>query len=398
MERKKVSALASLSIILLASLALIAPIPPASANPGGTYRYWVMPIARKMPGNVVIRDSLADAPIEEGIWNFTVPPLSSCQNITFSNPWTYPGYGMIINLTVPAASYVGVSHMFYDSSINFWFRLYSSLSQNGYGWIFLNASEGDVDCHTFSNNTGTYWRSPSPLAGQLAALPGQLPSPGSDGVAGTADDGFGDGTNDPAGSSILMLPVTMTAEYHGGVGVGWQTLFTFSWPQVFTTENASAKVIEPASQIDGSFLTEKGQPWEFYAGVERPALKVPYDDPYWNAYVTYVCAWAMLDVPTTMGDYDNCFVITEKKVREDVLIADINCDEVCNIVDIVIAALAFDTENMNFGPDGVPYTADDKKVPDPEYDARGDLRPASGLVNIVDIVRIALDFDERLEP
>jgi hypothetical protein len=44
----------------------------------------------------------------------------------------------------------------------------------------------------------------------------------------------------------------------------------------------------------------------------------------------------------------------------------------------------------------LPYTADDKQVADPAYDARGDLRPERPLVNIVDIVRIALDFDKTL--
>jgi len=390
MERKKVSALASLSIILLASLGLVAPTPPVSATPI-THRYWVMGGTAKACSHLVGMPPTLDwkTPFQTRAPYFM--PLFAMQDITFSDPWTLPGYGMIINLTVSSSTYIGLEHGWYDKNSHTWYRIRVTLDEDGHGWIFLNAT-GDVDCYTFNNNTGVYWES----TGQLAAATGALPSPGPDGVAGTADDGFGDGTPDSRGSSIILLSSTMHCDYW--TGSAWALLFESPWPQVLTTGTAYDIVNEPLSELDGWNSTETGQPWEFYAGLDHIGQKVEYDNPKWNAYVTYVCAWSVLEYDTALGKLDVIFQIEEKKVREDVLIADINCDEVCNIVDIVIAALAFDTVDEGPGPDGIPGTGDDKPDADPKYDARGDLRPARGLVNIVDIVRIALDFDERLEP
>jgi hypothetical protein len=215
-------------------------------------------------------------------------------------------------------------------------------------------------------------------------------------VAGTADDGFGDGNTDPRGSSILMIPSKMHCDYW--TGSTWALLFEAPWPQVLTTGTASDIVNEQDSALNGWGSTDTGQPWEFYAGLDHPSWKVEYDNPKWNAYVTYVCAWSVLEYDTALGKLDVIFQMEERKVREDLLIADINGDETCNIVDIVIAALAFDSKDEGPGPDGIPGTSDDMVNADPKYDARGDLRPARGLVNIVDIVRIALDFDKKLQP
>ena len=394
MKRKKAFAFVSLLMISLASFTLVSPtLAPES------HRYWVMSINRKLPGNVVVIDSLMEAPIEEGYWNFTIPPVFSSQDITFSDPWFYDDtYGWIVDLTVPAAAYVGLSYTFWSKVPPMWFRFSTSMSQDGYGWIFLNAT-GDVDCHTFSDNSAAYWYSPSPKAEEKAADHGALPSPGDDGVAGTADDGFGDGIPDPRGSSIFMLPVTMSADYYAGPTAGWINLFTFDWPQVYTTGNAFTIVNEPESEIDGANHTEAGKPWEFYAGLDHPEYDpVPHGHPNWNAYATYVCAWALLDISTPLGDYDICFKITEKKVREDLAIADINCDETVDIFDVVTCAKAFGTEGMNPGPDGEYDTPDDKKTEDPSFDARGDLKDPRVLIDIFDIVTLAKDFGLKLTP
>ena len=422
MERKKASALAGLWMILLASFALVAPIPSALAVDSENHRYWVMVIPGRKSGdplaplgNVVVIDSIDETPVEHGIWNFTMPPLSSCQNITFSEPWNLTGYGQIVNLTVPATSYVGLGYTFKSDIPAYWFRFVTSMSEDGYGWIFLNDT-GDVDCHTWSNNTATYWRSPSPKAGDTAADHGVLPSPGDDGVAGTADDGFGDGTNDTRGSSILMLSIVMTAEWHNGTveptpETGWDELFSFTWPQVFTTGNASTLVIEPdgtpgvpgkegyLSQIDGANQTEVGQPWEFLAGLDHPEYDpVPWNHAYSNAYVTYVCAWSLLNTETVMGYYDNCFTLIQKLVREDCVIADVNCDEKANIKDIGRVGKAFGATPQDFGPDGIPYTDDDKTVDDPNWDAGADLIKPRAKINIKDIGRIGKDFGAKLTP
>jgi len=425
MDRKKASALVSLWMILLASYALVAPIPQALAE--FPPRYWVMSIPKRTSGtppaplgNVVVMDSVDENPIEYGIWNFSIPPLSSSMNITFSSNWTLAGYGQIVNMTVPAASYVGITYMFKSDVPPLWFRFVTSMVADGHGWIFLNDT-GDVDCHTWSNNTAAYWRSPSPSPNTKAANHGSLPSPGDDGVAGTDDDGFGDGTPDPPGSSILMLPVVMSAEYHNGTIIptpetGWDTMFTMTWPQVFTTGNASTLVIEPdgggpgglLSQIDGANQSYVGQPWEYYAGLDHPGkdgdphtgdeeeYEVSYGNAYWNAYVTYVCAWSLLDTYTSLGWYDNCFTITEKLVRDDCAIGDVNCDEKANIKDIGRIAVAFGATDSGFGDDGKPYTGDDKISADSNYDGGADLKDERRKINIKDIGRVAVDFGASL--
>jgi len=401
MRRKKAFAFVSLLMISFASFTLVSP-----TSAPESHRYWIMSIDRRLPGNVVVIDSLMENPIEEGYWNFTIPPFSSGLDITFGDPWNDDTYGWIVDLTVPAAAYVGLSYTFWSKDPPMWFRFSTSMSQDGYGWIFLNAT-GDVDCHTFSDNLAAYWDSPSSKAGEKAADHGTLPSPGPDGVAGTADDGFGDGTPDPQGSSILMLPVTMSAEYYGGPTVGWTTLFTFDWPQVYTTGNAFAIVNEPdggpgtalPSQIHGANHTEAGQPWEFYAGLDHAEYdSVPHGHPNWNVYATYVCAWALLDIESPLGNYDICFKITEKMVREDLAVADVNCDEAVDIFDVVTCAKAFGTEGMNPGSDGEYDTPDDKKTDDPSFDGRGDLKDPRGLIDIFDIVTLAKDFGLKLTP
>jgi len=437
MERKKTSALISLWAILLASFALVAPIPPASAPAPGTYRYWVMPINRpegKYPGNVVINDSINDAPPDQGVWNLTVIPLSSCQNITFSQPWFKSGYGWIVNLTVPQGSYKGINHTFYDKeTLLKWIRFTTEMTEDGHGWVFLNAT-GDVDCHTFSNRTALWWRSPSPKAGKKAAiltdLGSSLPSPGPDGIPGTGDsvgdiyDGFGDGNPDPPGSSLLILPTNITAYYYdkwpNGTAKAWTFLFEATFPQVFTTGNASCLVKDPGwtgepgtgSPIDTAYQTEVGQPWEFYAGLDHPGedgiphthdsgeYEVPWAHQNSTAYVTYICAWSMIDTYTDLGDYDICYKITERKLREDCLLTDISGDELVDIEDIVACALAFDGRGQSFGMDGKPYTADDRYVETAKWDARMDWERylETGVIDIGDVVTIALDFGAKLTP
>jgi endoglucanase len=56
---------------------------------------------------------------------------------------------------------------------------------------------------------------------------------------------------------------------------------------------------------------------------------------------------------------------------------DINGDGIVNIVDIVIVALAFDSHTG-----------------EPKWDPRADIAQSFGVINIVDIVAVAIHFDE----
>jgi len=413
MERKKALALAGMLMILLASFALVAPIPPASANPGENHNYWVMRGDMRVAAHLV-----GTAP---DWWGLPFPlrppyimPLLMSQNITFSDPWNLTGYGSIVNLTVPATTYVGLSNVYWDYALKVWFRIRTSLGGNSHGWIFLNAT-GDVDCCTFNNDTGVYWGRKnetfaSAFEGQLAALPGGFPDPGLDGVAGTIDDGFGDGKPDPRGSSILFLNTTLFVEYLGANATEWKVLFEAPFPQIMTTATTYDIIIESESVLNGGNSTVMGQPWEFYAGLDHPGddliphthdkneYEVPYGHPKWNAYVTYVSVWSVLNVGTTLGDLDLIMEVVETKVRGDCAIADVDGNELVDSMDILVAGLAFGAKDEGFGPDGKPFTNDDAQVPDPNFDARGDLSDDRKLIDSMDILVMGLDFGSELRP
>ena len=318
-------------------------------------------------------------------------PMLMGQNITFSDPDPETG---VVYLTVPAETYVGLDHIFFNSSFGYYFRHRLIMECDGYGWVFtgegIDPILGDVDCYTFSTDTGTYWDAPGDpyeSNGQPAGILSGFPSFGPDCVAGTADDGFGDGTLDPPGSSILYLPTTLDVDYFDGAT--WVDYFEAPWPQVWTTAVAYNIVTEPASAIDGVSSTVVGKPWEFLAGIDHPEYNtVLWNHNFSNAYVTYVCAWSVLNVNTGTGDLDIHFKVEERLVREDCVIADINGNEQVDIVDVVICSLAQGAEDEKFG----------NPKADSNFDARGDVSDARGMIDIVDTVKIAINFGWKLTP
>jgi len=396
MRKKKALALASLSVILLASLAFVTPIPPVSANPGNE-KYWVMYGEIKGCSDLELEDPTVDWKTPYQTRKPFMNPKLNGQNTTFSDPWELDGYGLIVNLTIPHESFIPVEHCWFDESSGMWYKMSVTLENDGYGWIFLNDT-GDVDSYTYNKDTGVYWKSPSPDSGELAASTGDLPDVGEDGIAGTLDDGFGDGTNDTRGSSIALLNCTMHVEQW--VGSTWSLLFDSKWPEVLTTGTASDIVNETNSELDGWGSTEEGEPWEFYAGEDHLGLQVPYGDPKWNVYVTYVCAWSVLNYDTTVGDLDVIFQLTETLVRDDVAVADIDRSELVDVVDLTLASLGLWGEDEGPGDDGIPETGDDKKIADDQYDfgAQADIADPRGLIDIVDLTVISLELWEEITP
>ena len=394
MFRKTILVTMILYMTLFASYALLAPA--SSASSPQTHVYVVM------GGNIISSTQLGTFPPAIDTIPFAtrppdLSPTSSHLEITFSDPDAETG---VVDLSVPAARYVGVEHAFYDTNSLLWYKINLTMAADGYGWLFTGTGTapllGDVDSYTYGDNSGVYWGPESPLhANEKAADPGELPSPGTDGVAGTDDDGFGDGTVDPAGSSILYLPSTLTTLYWDGTA--WRDLFAAPWPQVFTTGTVYDIIIEEASELNGENYTAKGDPWEFLAGLDHPGQDVDWDQPNWNAYVTYACSWSVLDIATALGDLDVVFETVEKMVREDLVIADINCDEAVDIFDIVTCSKAFGTQDEGPGPDGLCDTGDDKPVADDGFDAKADIKP-NGVIDIFDIVAISKDFGEAITP
>ncbi|MFQ5999811.1 MAG: hypothetical protein ACE5J6_03435, partial [Candidatus Bathyarchaeia archaeon] len=95
-------------------------------------------------------------------------PLLYSQNVTFGPRNTTTG---VVYLTVPHETYVGMEFTRYDENSLIWYRIRVTMEEDGYGWLFTGNGTspilGDVDCYTFNNNTGVYWLSPSPKAGEL---------------------------------------------------------------------------------------------------------------------------------------------------------------------------------------------------------------------------------------
>lgn len=348
-------------------------------------------------------------------------PMYYGQNITFTQRNPITG---LVKLSVPRETFSSIDHWYFSPRVGTFFRVIIDLFEQGCGYLFTGEGKdplfGDVDYSLFNNNTGVYTFGPDGLAGTqddvLMALGGSGPPlgpclqelSGKDGIPGTPDDPFGDGQLDPKGSSILYVPTRINVTYIASKGPDGQygtpddvinQLFEAPWPQVLTTGSAYDIVIEPLSAIDGQGSTDVGQPWEFISGSDQPGKVVPWGHAKCNAYVTYACAWSILDQPTTLGNLDVMFQIIEKKVREDLVIADIDCNEVVNIVDVVIAALAYGSHDEGrVGPNFYGTAS-------ANFDARGDVADSGtapntyrGLINIVDIVRIAIDYGKTIVP
>jgi len=358
-----------------------------------------------------------------------VSPMALLEDISFGQP-------IDVNPQAPGPELIPISavqvsplvhYVFVPFRGTFW-RFMLIQPQAGSGVIFISPyMPGDVDCYTFNNDTGVYWDAPSQRVGQRAAYSGgqykpllgdfsppmlaRFPSPGADGVPGTALwgdllDGFGDGVPDPVGSSILMIPLIMMGDEW--TGTAWETKLAVPMPMVLTTGVAYDLVSQPESNLFGLASIEVGEPWR------NLALGGSWSDPKAFIKVTYVCAWSNLlyclnpddngdcvpDPEDVTGRYytvDFFYEFKEIKVRQDVAIPDINNDNTVNIQDIVIAALAFGKEDEGLGRDGIPGTADDKLLPDVGFDPRADLT-RDGYVNILDLVRIAIAFGATLDP
>lgn len=332
-------------------------------------------------------------------------PFVPAWDTVFSDPWPLED-GWVLNLTIPHETFVTVEDYYYEETPigGQWVKYVETMEEDGYGWLFLNDT-GDVDYYTYSNNAGSYWLSPSSQEGALAAEPLGYPFPGPDGVAGTADDGFGDGVNDPPGSSILYMKTIVTA--YIATTSEWTRFFTASWLNVWTTGVAYNEVNEPSgSPINGMTGSEEGQPWEFLAGLDHSgAGPVSESHPSWNGYVTYASAWSQHNIeiepgsfPIPMGPMDLQVMQTLKFFRDDLKIADIDCNEKVDIRDITIVAMAFGCRDLNLGEDGEPWGGDDKTEADDNWNPQADVNDPRGLIDIRDITTIAMDFGRELTP
>jgi hypothetical protein len=356
-----------------------------------------------------------------------------------------PGPALVF-LTVPWTSIQSLEHVYFSGTLGYTrVKLLPIPGSDGMGWLYLLPGIADVDIHvvnTFMLNPmpGPYNVTNPPeipivlwaATGAPAAVPGTgnlfypFPDPGADTLpgfcpmgAGTQDDGFGDGVPDPAGSSVLFLPMQLSVESWNGTA--W--VFTFGGPFILpmTTGVASDMVIPgpTPTKLDNETIMYMGAPWE---DVHTTLL--------WGAnenkkFVTYAYAWSFIKYYLTDGPpivkLNLIYGGYEKKVKDVHVINDISCDNKVDIVDIVIAALAFGARDegspayAGYDPTGKGSPGNVWPGPYPPYmpspwlveaeptleggvfDARADLNN-DGLIDIVDLVKIALDFGEEIDP
>ncbi len=361
-----------------------------------------------------------------------VTPQVQWQDINFSIAIDPTG-GMlgpcVVFLTVPWQSIKSLEHVFFSGTLGYTrIKLLPIPGSDGMGWLYLLPNIADVDMYvlnTFMNNTMpppynitnppeipiAMWTGASPMAGAPAATPLMtfypFPDPGADTLPGfcpmgpgTQDDGFGDNTSDPAGSSVLFLPLQMSVESWNGTA--W--VFTFGGPFVLpmTTGWAFDMVVAPGRALDGTIKMFTGAPWDANKKV-----------------VTYAYAWSFIQYYLSDGPpvvkLDLVYGGTEKKVKDIHVIPDINCDNVVNILDISVAALAFGAMDEGapafpgYDPTGEgewpgpyppvmppPWLVDAQpNLAGNPFDARADL-DNNGIINILDIVSIAVQFGATL--
>jgi len=368
-------------------------------------------------------------------------PMLSGQVITFEQRDPITG---IVKLGTPADSYEGLEHAWYSYDVGTWFRLKINLVTQGCGWLFTGVGKqpilGCVDYKIYNNESGVYTYGHDGVAetGDDEQLAGEVPGMGPgggdgaagagppigpclqllrgpDGIPGTQDDPIGrgdpDGPDEP-GSSLYYLPTTMIVnKWVDSPVFDWHLLFASPWPQLFTTGTAYDKVIEDSGgcKIDGEEWTETGQPWEFIAGLDHPgppADQVAWKHPKCNAYVTYVCVWSVLNTDTDLGRNDNLFRTTNKLVRDDLMIADVDCNELVDVVDLTLASLGLFGQDEYIGPDGIPMTGDDVTTADHvenatskfDFGCQADVADPRGLIDIVDLTVISLQLWEDITP
>jgi len=311
--------------------------------------------------------------------------------------WVVPIY--ITNVTL-----VGPSHITYWPALGTYARLRTTAPYNvaGYGvihigwpWNGVNGCRGDVDVYTFNNYTGIYWGPQSPRAGNLAMNPWNplvTLDVGPDFIAGTGDDGFGDGTPDPPGSSIVYLYFRLYVDlWIGGAWVPQPGYTPISL--LMTTAVAHDFVNQPGSAINGLSLTLIGHPWEFTAS--NPALwNGTYKDPKANVWVKYASALSILMAP--IGGLDILYGLWEYKIRADQAIPDIDMDQDVDIFDVRAGALAFGAMDEGY-VEVTPGVWQFRQAADPTFDGRVDM-DHNGLIDIFDLVIIAYKYGKTIDP
>jgi hypothetical protein len=355
------------------------------------------------------------------------------------------GFPFVVFLTVPWQSIQSLEHVYFSGTLGYArVKLLPMPGKDGMGWLYTVPGIADVDIYTNAtwmpnpmpppyNVTNppeipiAFWTSPSPTPGAPSSIPTQtfypFPDPGVDTLPGFApmgpgsnDDGFGDGIPDPAGSSVLFLPLQLSVEAWNGTH--WDFQFGGPFVMPLTTGTASCTVWPPTGEkIDGYNRIETGAPWEDIAstgmwGANANKKTVTY--AYANAFLLYYLS----DGPPIVK-LDLLYGGTQRYVRAPEVINDINSDDVVDIQDIGIAALAFGSRDEGspappgYDPTGEGSPGNIWPGPYPAYmpaiwcveaqpnlegrafDARADLNN-DGLIDIVDLVKIAIEFGKSI--
>ena len=367
-------------------------------------------------------------------------PMVQMQTINFSvaiDPTEGVLGPCVVFLTVPWQSIVSVDHVFWSDTLGFTRVQLLPTGDDGMGWLYLLPGISDVDMYVANTNVeGTpvsLWTGPSPMAGAVASSPawGGFPDPGVDNMPGflpTSDDGFGDGIPDPAGSSVLFIPLQMMVTSWNGTD--WDLVFGGPFLLPLTTGTAYDIAVAPGDWVDGKNITKTGHPWMNL--MDNPGMWDPYEPANeLKKWVKYVCAWSFIRYQMAPGVWlDLVYGVSEYKVKDPHLIPDINGDQTVTIADVRIAGRSYDLYDegipassrpgyeppwwwedqattlnpetgMYYGPYpaawvavfGCPYTV----FADPDFDARADMNN-NGHINIYDVRAIAKHYLETIDP
>lgn len=382
---------------------------------------------------------MGGAPVPPFEWNcpfgrapyFT--PTTMWQSVNFSVPVDPDGPGplptCVVFLTVPNATIKSLSHVYFSPTLGYT-KVDLIPQGNGMGWLYLLPGISDVDIYTYNtyvppptNKSLSFWLPrPRPNPGKSGTVAssaawGGFPDPGPDNLPGflpTSDDGFGDNTPDPAGSSVLFMPFKLSVSSWNGTA--W--VFKFGGPFILpmTTATAYDIAVLAGAWINGKNATMTGHPWENIATTGH------WGDNKDKVWVTYACVWSFIQYQLTpIYKLDILYALTEKKVKEDAVVPDITCDNAVTIFDVATAAKAFGSRDegipaypgyvppawwpnqvaLGKGPYvpawiavfGCPYTV----FADPNFDARADL-DNNGLIDIFDVCRIAKYYGQAVDP
>lgn len=303
-----------------------------------------------------------------------------------------------------------------------WQRMKLTMTQQAFGYTFTGEGKnpilGDVDIYTFANSTGTYFLGPdmtNHTADDVRVTgPYEFHNPephlwgnctGPDGIPGTCDDPFGDGTPDPAGSAILFYSLLVELDLYFGTPPfpEWGPMVRIPFQIMLCTATANGSVIDSENPITGYGAQHEGHPYEFMAsGCARPP------DPKARVYAEYAAVWYTLDCPSYVGDCQliSCDYAYDHRMDHK-LVGDIDDDWIVTWMDLSYLGASYGGVASGYplwsmasafayllGP--YPNALKTSVYQSPWYNSRADL-DGDGKVTWMDLSWLGVNYNKQIQ-